>query len=741
MAENNPQADTDLFKPEQVPAPGRRLVAGVVKHVMFRNPDNGYHVLRVKIEGEHEAVTVVGHAGSIGPGERLRAEGDWTTHKSYGKQFSADVLTVIPPSSLDEIEAYLASGMIKGVGKSMAKKLVNRFGEQVFEVIEHQPERLTDIPGLGKSLAKRITEAWVEVRAVKDIMLFLQSKGLSRLRADRIFQAYGTGAIDTVTRNPYKLARDIRGIGFVAADELAERIGIPKDSPFRLAAALRYMLEEAMMQGHVGLPRDWLIQRTADLLQLPTSEALAPVLDGELEAGQLVLDKVGDVVCVFLPLLHEAEDDIAGALIDRAWQTPGWIIKDIETAVDKAEASLDIELAEEQREALRLAFKSRLLVITGGPGTGKTTLVKAILKGLERTGIDIMLAAPTGRAARRLGESAEREAKTLHRLLEAEPGKGFRRDSERPLTGDLLIVDEVSMVDIPLMQAVCNALPEGAALFLVGDVDQLPSIGPGQVLSDLISSGQLPVIRLEKIFRQAAESGIIRNAHRINKGEMPDLARASTDADLVDFYAIKAGTPERGASMLIELVSKRIPARFKVDPVNDIQILCPTNRSALGTQDLNKALQTVLNPDAPDRVNHGGLTYATGDKVMQIENDYEREVYNGDIGRITLIDRKESEVTVSIDGREVLYAFSELDRLVPAYAITVHKAQGSEYPVVILPLARQQGRMLRRNLVYTAITRAKRLVILVVEPGALELAIEQRPEAQRWSRLRDLLSS
>ncbi len=738
MSETPPQSDTEPFTLQSQPAVGGSLVAGVVEHVVYRNADNGYHVLRVKADDQREAVTVVGHCGSVTPGERVRAEGGWTTNPSYGRQFAASTLTIIPPSSLDEIEAYLASGLIKGVGKSMAKKLVNRFGEQVFEVIEHQPKRLTDIPGLGKALADRITKAWEEQRGVRDIMLFLQSKGLSRLRADRIFEAYGSSAIDTVSTNPYKLAKDIRGIGFHAADELAERIGIPKDSSFRLAAALRHVLEEAMMQGHVGLPRDWLIERTADLLQV-SSEALDPVLDGEVDGRQLLVDKVGDTPCVFLPLMHEAEDDIAGALIARAWQAPGWIIKDIEAAVGKTEATLDLELAEEQREALRLAFKSRLLIITGGPGTGKTTLVKAILKGLERTGIDIMLAAPTGRAARRLGESAEREAKTLHRLLEAEPGRGFRRDAERPLTCDLLIVDEMSMVDIPLMQALCRAMPEGASLFFVGDVDQLPSIGPGQVLADLIASGQLPTIRLEKIFRQAATSKIIENAHRINKGELPNLAR-SEDTDLVDFYAIKAGTAERGAEALIELVSRRIPARFRVDAVNDIQVLCPTNRGPLGTRTLNQSLQAVLNPNAPDRIETGGIAYATGDKVMQIENDYEREVYNGDIGRIRLIDRPQKQVTVTIDGRDILYAFTELDRLLPAYAITVHKAQGSEYPVVVLPLARQQGRMLRRNLVYTAITRAKRLVVLLVEPGALELAIEKRPEIRRWSRLRDLLS-
>ncbi|MEM7043562.1 MAG: ATP-dependent RecD-like DNA helicase [Pseudomonadota bacterium] len=738
MTGTSPQSDAEQpFKLEEVNASGR-ILAGMVEHVVYRSEESGYHVLRVKSDGESEAVTVVGYAASVAPGERIRAEGAWGTHRSYGRQFTADVLSVIPPSSLDEIEAYLASGMIKGIGRSMAKKLVNRFGEQVFEVIERQPERLTDVPGLGKALAKRITEAWEEQRAVKDIMLFLQSKGLSRLRADRIFEAYGAKAIDTVSTNPYRLARDIRGIGFALADELAAKLEIAKDSPFRLAAGLRHVLEEAMMQGHVGLPRAWLIDRAADLLQ-QAREALDPVLDGEVDERRLILDKVGDTDCLFLPEMHEAEDDIASALIERAWQAPPWRIRDIEDAVRSAESALGLELAEEQLEALRLAYKSRLLVITGGPGTGKTTLVRAILKGLERNQLDIMLAAPTGRAARRLGESSGREASTLHRLLEAEPGRGFRRDAERPLSGDLLIVDEMSMVDIPLMQALCNGLPEESALFLVGDVDQLPSIGPGQVLLDLIESGKLPVIRLEKIFRQAAESRIIENAHRINKGEMPDLSRS--EADLVDFYAIRASTPERSAETLVELVAERVPERFDVDPIDGIQVLCPTNRGPIGTRTLNEKLQAVLNPGAADRIEQKGLAYATGDKVMQIENNYEREVYNGDIGRLTLIDRAQKQVTVSIDGRELIYGFDELDSLVPAYAITVHKAQGSEYPVVVLPLARQQGRMLRRNLVYTAITRAKRLVVLLVEPGALETAIEQRPEARRWSRLRDLLSA
>ena len=604
MTETSPQSDSKPFELEQVDARGRTL-GGMVEHVVFHSAESGFCVLRVKVESQGDAATVVGKCPSVRAGERVRAEGEWTTNPSYGRQFSASILTVIPPSSLDEIEAYLGSGMIKGVGRTMAKKLVNRFGEQVLEVIEHQPERLTDVPGLGKALAKKITEAWEEQRAVKDIMLFLQSKGLSRLRADRIFEAYGGRAIETVSANPYQLAKDIRGIGFVLADELAAKLDIAKDSPFRLGAGLHHVLEEAMGKGHAGLPRAWLIERAADLLQAP-SEALDPVLDGEIETERLIADKVDDIDCVFLPVMHAAEDDIAQALIARAWQDPPWRIRDIESAVASAEAALGLELAEEQREALRLAYRSRLLIITGGPGTGKTTLVKAILKGLEKSGIDILLATPTGRAARRLGDVAGRETKTIHKLLEAQPGKGFHRGPDRPLTGDLLIVDEMSMVDIPLMQALCAALPDEIALHLVGDVEQLPSVGPGQILRSLIDCGKLPVIRLETIFRQAAESRIIKNAHRIKNGRMPDLSRPP-DGDLIDFYAIRTSTAEHTADMLVELVTKRVPERFDVDPVNDIQVLCPTNRGPVGTRHLNERLQAILNPQAIDHIEQMGI--------------------------------------------------------------------------------------------------------------------------------------
>jgi exodeoxyribonuclease V alpha subunit len=681
-------------------------------------------------------VTVVGECARVAPGELVRADGEWRTSPSYGLQFRAHTLVAVPPSTREGIEAYLGSGMIKGIGRALAKKLVAAFGDQVFEVIERQPRRLREVPGIGRGLAERIAVAWREQRAVRDIMLFLHSHGLSPLRAARIFEAYGERAIQAVSKNPYRLARDIRGIGFQSADQLAERLGIAPDSPFRLSAGLCHVLEEALGQGHCALPQRELILRAAELLGVEAGE-IETALGLEVAAGGLIEDAIEGTSCVFLPAIHEAEREVATRLRALSAGRPPWSVEDAEARIPRVERELALRLAPGQRAALAAALSSKLLVITGGPGTGKTTLVEAILLGLAEGGVDVQLAAPTGRAARRLGESTGREAKTLHRLLEAEPGRGFRRGAERPLACDLLIVDEMSMVDLPLMHAMLAALPSEAALLLVGDVDQLPPIGPGQVLADLIASDRLPVARLTEIFRQAAASRIVQNAHRVNRGLMPVLDRA--DERLSDFYAIKARGPEDGARLVLELATERIPERFGVDPVADIQVLCPTNRGELGARHLNQMLQAALNPNLRDRLEHHGVSFALGDKVMQLENDYDREVYNGDLGRVLRIDREQNLITVEIDGRPLSYALSELNALAPAYATTVHKAQGSEYPVVVLPLARHHGRMLRRNLVYTAITRAKRLVVLVVEGNALELAIAGRPEPRRWSKLRELL--
>jgi exodeoxyribonuclease V alpha subunit len=719
------------------PGPATERLSGLVERVVFHNAATGFCVLRVKLAEQREPATFVGECARVAPGEVVRAEGSWQTSPNFGPQFRTRAIAVVPPSTTEGMEAYLASGMIKGIGRGFAKKLVATFGDRVFEVIEHQPERLREVPGIGRGLARRIAQAWDEQKTVREIMLYLHSHGLSPLRAARIYEAYGERAIELVSANPYRLAQDIRGIGFASADELAARLGIPRDSPFRLRAGLRHVLEEALGQGHCGLPRTELALQAATLLAIDATLVEAAI-EADIGAKSLIGDRVDDTDCLFLPAIHEAETEIADTIRKLGRGRPAWAVDDPDTRVAEVERELGLSLAEGQRAALGLALVSKLLIITGGPGTGKTTLVEAILAGLGKK-VDIALAAPTGRAARRLGESTGREAKTLHRLLEAEPGRGFRRGPERPLTCDLLVVDEMSMVDVPLMEALLAALPEEAGLLLVGDADQLPSVGPGQVLADLIASDQLPVVRLDRVFRQAAESQIVRNAHRINHGAMPELAR---DQDqLSDFYAIKARGPEDGARLVLELVSERIPARFGVDALSEIQVLCPTNRSELGARHLNEALQARLNPHAADRVERYGVTFALGDKIMQLENDYEREVYNGDLGRIVAIDHARSEVMVEIDARPLTYAYSELDRLVPAYAITVHKAQGSEYPVVVLPLARQHGRMLRRNLVYTAVTRAKRLVVLVVEGDALELAIAGRPEPRRWSRLRALIQA
>ena len=718
------------------PEPEPQTLSGLIERVVFHNPETGFCVLRVKLAEQREPVTMVGECAQVAPGEVVRADGEWRTSPSYGLQFRAHSLVAVPPSTLEGIEAYLGSGMIRGIGRAMAKKLVAAFGDQVFEVIERRPQRLREIPGIGRGLAARITTAWREQRSVRDIMLFLHSHGLSPLRAARIFEAYGERAIQAVSKNPYRLARDIRGIGFQSADQLAERLGIAPDSPFRLSAGLCHVLEDALAQGHCALPHGELIERAAALLAVAAAEVEA-ALSAEVAAGSLVEDTVDGTRCAFLPAIHQAEQEVAERLRALACGQPPWSIASLEARLARVERQLALRLAPGQRAALAAALSSKLLVITGGPGTGKTTLVEAILLGLAEDSVDVELAAPTGRAARRLGESTGRDARTLHRLLEAEPGRGFRRGAERPLTCDLLIVDEMSMVDLPLMQAMLAALPRAAALLLVGDVDQLPPIGPGQVLADLIASQRLPVARLDEIFRQAAASRIVRNAHRINRGVMPELDRP--DARLTDFYAIKARGPEDGARLVLELVTERIPERFGVDPVADIQVLCPTNRGELGARHLNQLLQAALNPNLADRLEHHGVSFALGDKVMQLENDYDREVYNGDLGRITAIDREQSLIAVEIDGRSLSYAVAELDALTPAYATTVHKAQGSEYPVVVLPLARHHGRMLRRNLVYTAITRAKRLVVLVVEGDSLELAIAGRPEPRRWSKLRELL--
>ena len=717
-------------------APEREALAGLVERVTFHSPETGFCVLRVKVRGQRELVTVVGAAAAISAGEFVQASGTWVNDRTHGLQFKAAFLKAAPPTTLDGIERYLGSGMIKGIGPVYASKLVQAFAEGVFDTIEQSPERLREVDGIGPKRAERIRRGWSDQKVIREIMLFLHGHGVGTSRAVRIFKTYGADAVQVITENPYQLARDIRGIGFKSADQIAARLGIEKTAMIRARAGISFALAEAMDDGHCGLPTDELRPLAAELLEIPP-EVVDAALELELVEGAVVADTVDQRACVFLAGLHRAERDIAERLLRLAKGRPPWPAIAADAALAWVESRTKIALAESQGEAVRLALRSKLLVITGGPGVGKTTLVNSILKILAAKIPAIALAAPTGRAAKRLGEATGREAKTLHRLLEADPAQGgFKRSEEHPLDCDLLVVDEVSMVDVPLMHALLKAVPPGAALILVGDVDQLPSVGPGQVLADVIASGAVPVVRLTEVFRQAAQSRIVTNAHRINRGEMPEPGEDSAS----DFHLVRCKDPEDGVAKLLEVVARRIPARFGLDPIRDVQVLCPMNRGGLGARSLNLELQRLLNPPGEARVERFGWTFGPGDKVMQVVNDYEKEVFNGDLGLVRTIDAEAGELVVDFEGRDVAYDFGELDELVLAYATTVHKAQGSEYPAVVIPVTTQHYPMLRRNLLYTGVTRGRKLVVLVAQPKAVAIAVKGRAEQRRWSKLREWLA-
>ena len=717
--------------------PARELLSGVVERVTFHNEDSGFTVLRVQPRGRRELVTVVGRMAAVNPGEFVQATGTWVNDKTHGLQFSASDIRAATPTTAHGIEKYLGSGLIKGIGPEFAKRLVGAFGAGVFDVIEQQPDRLREIDGIGPVRARRLIDGWTAQRSVRDIMVFLHEHGVGTSRAVRIHKTYGADAIAIVRDNPYRLAADIRGIGFVTADRLAERLGVARDALVRVRAGISFALMEAMDEGHCGLPAAVLREEAVRLLGVP-GERVDEALAAELAAKTVVEDALDGGRGIFLAGLHASERNIAARLRMLAAGTPPFPPIDADRALSWVEQRLGMRLAEGQADALRLAVRSKLLVITGGPGVGKTTLMRAILAVLRAKGVRVALAAPTGRAAKRLSEATGLEAKTIHRLLEVDPVKGsFRRQESRPLECDLLVVDETSMVDVPLMHALMRAVPPDGALFLIGDVDQLPSVGPGQVLADIIASGAAPVVRLTQVFRQAAASRIIVNAHRINHGEMPELAAADP---LSDFHFVEAADPEEGARRILQIVRERIPQRFGLDPVRDVQVLCPMNRGELGARSLNLALQQLLNPSREPRVERFGWVFSIGDKVMQIENDYDKEVYNGDLGLVAAIDSETREMVIEFDGRAVVYDFDELDRVVLAYATTIHKSQGSEYPAVVIPVSTQHYVMLQRNLIYTAVTRGKRLVVLVGQPKALAIAVRGTQERRRWSKLRDWLA-
>jgi len=723
--------------------PQREPLSGLVERVTFHSPETGFCVLRLKVRGQRDLVTLVGHSASISAGEFVQASGVWINDRNHGLQFKADFLRATPPTTAEGIEKYLGSGLIKGIGPVYAKKLVKAFGESVFDVIEQEPDKLRQVTGIGPKRAQRIIAGWADQKIIREIMVFLHSHGVGTSRAVRIFKTYGPDAIQLITENPYRLARDIRGIGFKTADAIAFRLGIEKTAMIRARAGISYALAEATDEGHCGLPTAELLPLAAKLLDID-APIVETALGLELAEGIVVADTLGGEPCVFLAGLYRAELAIADRLRRLASGTVSWPAIDAEKAIPWVEEKAGITLAEGQREALRRAVASKLMVITGGPGVGKTTLVNSILTVLKAKHVSIALAAPTGRAAKRLTESTGLEAKTIHRLLETDPkAGGFKRDETYPLDCDLLVVDETSMVDVPLMNALLRAVPPRAALLLVGDVDQLPSVGPGQVLGDIIASGAVPVVRLTEIFRQAATSRIIVNAHRINAGQMPEWPKKAAEGsgEDSDFYFVDAATPESGVAKLIEIVRGRIPRRFGFDPVRDVQVLCPMNRGGMGARSLNIELQKVLNPPGELRVERFGWVFGVGDKVMQVENDYDKEVYNGDLGIVSAIDPEEGTLTAAFDGRPVTYDYGELDEIVLAYATTIHKSQGSEYQVVVIPVVTQHYTMLHRNLIYTGVTRGKRLVVMVGQRRALAMAVRGTQGRGRWSKLREWLAA
>jgi exodeoxyribonuclease V alpha subunit len=707
-------------------------LAGIIERVTFHNPENGFAVLRVQANGRPDLITVVGHLPSALAGEYIEASGAWSNDRDHGLQFKAEELHTAPPHSKWAIEKYLSSGLVKGIGPHFAHKIVEVFGERTLSVIDDSPAFLQEIRGIGPRRIQRIRQSWQEQKTVRAIMLFLQQHGIGTARAVRVYKTYGERAIDLVRANPYRLATDIWGVGFQTADELAGRLGIDRSSPLRARAALRYVLQKLSNEGHVGFPEAGVIQRTAALTAIDAT-VVSEACEQERAAGELVRESVDDELWLYLKPLYLAEVGVARALRELgAGPHPLREVK-VEAALEWVQKRIGLELAETQRDAVRRALTEKVLVITGGPGVGKTTIVRAILEIFAAKGLSCGLCAPTGRAAKRLTETTAREARTIHRLLEYDPiSNGFKRDGEFPLDIDLLVVDEASMVDVVLMHQLLRAVPERACVVLVGDVDQLPSVGPGTVLADVIASRAVGVVRLTEIFRQAEASWIVRAAHQVDQGQVPESAPAGQG----DFYFVEADTPEAILERLVTMVRERIPARFGLDVLRDIQVLTPMNRSTLGARHLNSRLQEVLNPPRPaPQVERYGWTFRLGDKVLQTVNDYQKEVFNGDIGRVRAIEEVDQQMKVDFDGRVVAYDFGELDELALAYALTIHKSQGSEYPAVVIPLHTQHYLLLQRNLLYTGITRGKKLVVLVGSRKALALAVQRKNTGQRYSGL------